>query len=115
MVQEIVVSDRIAGVGSNAKYKDLKASSVEGGYYFLQQIQHTQCKAAKNDRDKIQQLIMSFFEQTSDPIINKIKMDLFQVADGKPIVGPEHHVVRGMMALQPPYANGVHPTEKSLI
>ena len=53
---------------------------------------------------------MNFFEQTSDPIINTIKKDLFEVADGKPIVGPEHHVIKDMMALPPRYANGVHPS-----
>ena len=110
MVQEIVVSDGIAGVDTNARYKDLKAASVKGDFYLLQCVQHTQNKTAKNHRDKIQELIMSFFEQTADPIVNSIKKDLFEVADGKPIVGPEHHVIKDMMALPPPSANGVHPS-----
>jgi hypothetical protein len=69
LVQEIVVTGGIAGVDSNAKYKDIKAASVKGDYYLLQSIQHTQNKMAKKHHDKIQDLIVSFFEQTSDTMM----------------------------------------------
>ncbi len=107
MVQEIVVTAGLAGVDSNAKYIELKAASVKGDFYFLQQIQHTQNKTAKNHRDKIQELVVSFFVQTSDPMINSIKWELFEVADGKPIVGHDHPAVQDMMQLPPPYAYGM--------
>ena len=63
----------------DAKYKDMKAASVKGDYYLLQSIQHTQNKTAKKHRDKIQDLIVSFFEQTSDTMINSIDKENFGV------------------------------------
>ena len=107
LVQEIVVTGGIAGVDSDAKYKEMKAASVKGDYYLLQSIQHTQNKTVKKHRDMIRELIVSFFEYTSDPMLTDIKSELFGVERGNPIVGPAHHVVREMMALDPPYKKGV--------
>jgi hypothetical protein len=109
LIQEIVVTGRIAGVDSDAKYKERKAARVKGDYYFLQQIQHTKNKTAKKNRDKIQELIVFFLEQTSDKMINSIKLDLFGVDAGNPIVGREHHVFCDMMGLPPPYEDCVPP------
>jgi hypothetical protein len=78
LVQDIVVTGGIAGVDSDAKYKDMKASSVKGDFYLLQSIQHTQNKTAKKHRDKIQDLIVSFFEKTSDTMINSIKRSFLE-------------------------------------
>ena len=104
------MTGRIAGVDTHAKYNDLKLKSVKGEFYLVQQIQQTQNKTVKQHRDKINGLIGSFFEKTSDKMVNSIKLDLFGVADGQPIVGPEHDVVRDMMALQPPFETGSPPT-----
>ena len=56
---------------------------------------------------------MDFFSATSDKIINTIKKELFDVADGAPIVGRDHPVVQEMMALPAPVKNDVtcmHPS-----
>ena len=50
---------------------------------------------------------MDFFSATSDKIINTIKKELFDVADGAPIVGRDHPVVQEMMALPAPVKNNV--------
>ncbi len=51
--------------------------------------------------------MMDFFSATSDKIINAIKKELFDVADGAPIVGRDHPVVQEMMALPAPVMNDV--------
>ncbi len=66
---------------------------------FLQSIQQTQNKTAKQHRDKIRELVMEFFTATSDKMINTIKQEVFDVADGAPIVGRDHPVMQAMMAL----------------
>ena len=77
LVQEAVVSCGIAGVDTDAKYNGLKLKSVKGDLYLVQQIQQTQNKTVKQHRDKINGLIVSFFEETTDMMINSIKKDLF--------------------------------------
>jgi hypothetical protein len=57
--------------------------------------------------------VMDFFSATSDNPINTIKKELFDVADGAPIVGCDHPVVLEMMALPAPVKNDVtcmHPS-----
>ena len=68
IVQNIVVQGALAGVSTDAKYRELKAASVKGDFHFLQQIQQTQNKTAKQHRDKIQEIITALFEDTTDPI-----------------------------------------------
>ena len=110
IVQNIVVQGALAGVSTDAKYKELKAASVKGDFHFLQQIQQTQNKTAKQHRDKIQEIITALFEDTTDPMVNDIKKDLFDVPRGGSIVPREHRVMAEMMALPLPVLNGVHPS-----
>ncbi len=59
---------------------------------------------------------MDFFSATSDKIINTIKKELFDVADGAPIVGSDHPVVQELMALPAPVKNNItrmHPSPAS--
>ncbi len=51
--------------------------------------------------------MMDFFSATSDKIINTIKKELFDIADGAPIVGRDHPVVQEMIALPAPVKNDV--------
>jgi len=110
IVQNIVVQGALGGVSTDAKYKELKAASVKGDFHFLQQIQQTQNKTAKQHRDKIQEIITALFEDTTDPMVNDIKKDLFDVPSGGSIVPREHRVMAEMMALPLPVLNGVHPS-----
>ena len=93
IVQNIVVQGALAGVSTDAKYRELKAASVKGDFHFLQQIQQTQNKTAKQHRDKIQEIITALFEDTTDPMVNDIKKDLFDVPRGGSIVPREHRVM----------------------
>ncbi len=81
LVQEIVVTSGIAGVerrGFPCQVQRNEGSKCEKQYYFLQSIQHTQNKTAKRHRDKIQELIVFFIEQTSDTMINSTKKELLE-------------------------------------
>ena len=109
VVQDCVVSGGIAGVDTDAKYNALKLKSVKGDFYLVQQISQTQNKTVKKHRDRVNDLIVALFEETTDPMVNSIKLDVFGVADGKPIVGLDHQVVRDMMDLPPPLKNGSPP------
>jgi hypothetical protein len=110
IVQSIVVQGGIGGIGSDAKYKELKSASVKGDFHLPKQIQQTQNKTAKQHRNKIQELIAALFEETTDPMLDEIKGDLFHVAAGGPIVAHGHRVMVEMMALPAPAVNGVHPS-----
>ena len=77
LVQECVVSCGIAGVDTDAKYNALKLKSVKGDFYLVQQIQQTQNKTIKKHRDRINDLIVALFEETTDKMVNSIKLDVF--------------------------------------
>ena len=55
---------------------------------------------------------MDFFSATSDKMINTIKKELFDVADGAPIVGRDHPDVQEMMALPAPVKNCITRREQ---
>ncbi len=62
---------------------------------------------------QIREIVMDFFSATSDKIVNTIKKELFDIADGAPIVGRNHPVVQEMMALPAPVKNDItymHPS-----
>jgi hypothetical protein len=113
IVQHIVISNGLGGIDSSDKYTACKHAAPKSEFHFLQSIQQTQNKTAKQHRDKIREIVMDFFSATSDKIINTIKKELFDVADGAPIVGRDHPVVQEMMALPAPVKNDVtcmHPS-----
>jgi hypothetical protein len=88
---------------------------LKGDFYVLQQMQQTQNKTAKQHRETTRQLIMPFFKESSDPMVDYIKKNLFNVntpardAPWGPIVPPENPIMKAMMALPRPSVNGVHP------
>ena len=113
IVQHIVISNGLGGIDSSDKYTACKHAASKSEFHFLQSIQQTQNKTAKQHRDKIREIVMDFFSATSDKIINTIKKELFEVADGAPIVGRDHPAVQEMMALPAPVKNDVtcmHPS-----
>jgi hypothetical protein len=112
VVQHIVISNGSGGIDSSDKYTACKHAAAKSEFHFLQSIQQTQNKTAKQHRDKIREIVMDFFSATSDKFVNTIK-ELFDVADGAPIVGRNHPVVQEMMALPAPVKNNVacmHPS-----
>ena len=113
IVQFLVLRAGLGGIDSSDKYSACKNAGQKSEFHFLQSIQQTQNKTAKQHRDKIRELVMEFFTATSDKIVNTIKQEVFDVADGAPIVGRDHPVVRAMMALPAPVKNDVtcmHPS-----
>ena len=82
IVQHIVISNGLGGIDSSDKYTACKHAAPKSEFHFLQSIQQTQNKTAKQHRDKIREIVMDFFSATSDKIINTIKKELFDVADG---------------------------------
>lgn len=113
IVQHLVIKNQFAGIDSIDKYNACKHAVPKSEFYFLQVIQQTQNKTAKQHRDKIREIIMDFFSQTSDKMINTIKQELFNVAGGAPIVGSDHPVLQEMMAVPAPVRNGIacmHPS-----
>jgi hypothetical protein len=113
IVQHLVLRQGLGGIDSSDKYSACKNAAQKSEFHFLQSIQQTQNKTAKQHRDKIREIVMDFFSATSDKIINTIKKELFDVADGAPIVGRDHPVVQEMMALPAPVKNDVtcmHPS-----
>jgi hypothetical protein len=113
IVQHIVISNGLGGIDSSDKYTACKHAAPKSEFHFLQSIQQTQNKTAKQHRDKIRELVMEFFTATSDKMINTIKQEVFDVADGAPIVGRNPPVVQAMMALPAPVKNDVtcmHPS-----
>jgi hypothetical protein len=106
-VQQIVISNGLGGIEASDKYTACKHAAAKSEFYFLQSIQQTQNKTAKQHRDKIREIVMDFFSVTSDKMINTIKKELFDVADGTPIVGRDHPVVQEMMALPAPVKNSI--------
>jgi len=115
IVQSIVVASRLGGINSVEEYRDKKHAGLKGDFYVLQQMQQTQNKTAKQHRETTRQLIMPFFEESSDPMVDYIKKTLFNVntpardAPWGPIVPPENPIMEAMMALPRPSVNGVHP------
>jgi hypothetical protein len=93
IVQHIVISNGLGGINASDKYTDCKHAAAKSEFSFLQSIQQTQNKTAKQHRDKIREIVMDSFSATSDKMINTIKKELFDVADGAPIVGCDHPVV----------------------
>lgn len=59
----------------------------------LTHIRRSNAHAVKNHRDKLARLMSKLFQQTDDKIINHVKLSVFGVAEGGPIV-PETHPVR---------------------
>ena len=113
IVQYLVLRQELGGIDSSDKYSACKNANQKSEFHFLQSIQQTQNKTAKQHRDKIRELVMEFFTATSDKMINTIKQEVFDVADGAPIVGRDHPVVQAMMALPAPVKNDVtcmHPS-----
>jgi hypothetical protein len=113
IVQFLVLRAGLGGIDSSDKYSACKNAGLKSEFHFLQSIQQTQNKTAKQHRDKIRELVMEFFTATSDKMINTIKQEVFDVADGAPIVGRDHPVVQAMMALPAPVKNDVtcmHPS-----
>jgi hypothetical protein len=115
IVQHIVISNSLGGINSSDKYTACKHAAPKSKFYFLQSIQETQNKTAKQHRDKIRKLVMEFrfFSATTDKMINTIKSELFDVSGGAPIVSSDHPVVREMMALPAPVKNSItcmHPS-----
>jgi len=102
IVQYLVLRHELGGIDSSDKYSACKNANPRSEFHFLQSIQQTQNKTAKQHRDKIRELVMEFFTATSDKMINTIKQEVFDVADGAPIVGRDHPVVQAMMALPAP-------------
>ena len=102
IVQFLVLRAGLGGIDSSDKYSACKNAGLKSEFHFLQSIQQTQNKTAKQHRDKIRELVMEFFTATSDKMINTIKQELFDVADGAPIVGRDHPVMQAMMALPAP-------------
>ena len=115
VVQSIVVASRLGGINSVEEYRDKKHAGLKGDFYVLQQMQQTQNKTAKQHCETTRQLIMPFFEESSDPMVDYIKKTLFNVntpardAPWGPIVPPENPIMEAMMALPRPSVNGVHP------
>ncbi len=105
IVQHIVISIGLGGIDASDKYTACKHAAAKSEIYFLQSIQQTQNKTVKQHRDKIREKVMDFFSATSDKMINTIKKELFDFADGAPIVGRDHPVVQAMMALPAPVKN----------
>jgi len=113
IVQHLVLRQGLGGIDSSDKYSACKNAALKSEFHFLQSIQQTQNKTAKQHRDKIREIVMDFFTATSDKIINTIKQEVFDVADGAPIVGRDHPVMQAMMALPAPVKNDVtcmHPS-----
>jgi hypothetical protein len=52
---------------------------IEKDFYVLQQMQQTQNKKSKQHRETTRQLIMPFFKESSDPMVDYIKKNLFNV------------------------------------
>ena len=115
IVQSIVVAARLGGITSAKQYKEKKVAGLKGDFYVLQQLQQTQNKTEKKHRDTVQALIMPFFEESIDSMVDHIKASLFNVNQppkGDPwgqIVPPDNPIMVGMMELPPPTVNGVHP------
>jgi hypothetical protein len=109
IMQHIVISNGSGGINASDKYTACKHAAAKSEFYFLQSIQQTQHKTAKQHRDKIREIVMDFFSATSDKMINTVKKELFDDADGAPIlvVGRDHPVVQEMMALPAPVKNGI--------
>ena len=115
IVQSIVVAARLGGITSAEQYKEKKVAGLKGDFYVLQQLQQTQNKTAKQHRDTVQALIMPFFEESIDSMVDHIKATLFNVNKPPrgglwgPIVATDNPIMVGMMEQPPPTVNGVHP------
>ena len=99
IVQSIVVVSCLGGINSAEEYRDKKNAGLKGDFYVLQQMQQTQNKTAKQHRETTRQLIMPFFEESSDPMADYIKKNLFKVnkpardAPWGPIVPSENPIM----------------------
>ena len=115
IVQSIVVAARLGGITSAEQYKEKKVAGLKGDFYVLQQLQQTQNKTAKQHRDTVQALIMPFFEESIDSMVDHIKATLFNVNKPPrgglwgPIVATDNPIMVGMMEQPPPTVKGVHP------
>jgi hypothetical protein len=67
------------GMTTAEQYNEKKIVSVKGDFHLLQQIQHTQNKNAKQNRNMIQDLIVPLFEGTNVAMLDYIKQNLFKV------------------------------------
>ena len=108
IAQRIVVEGHIGGISTDEEYLKLKAANMKGDFHFLQHLQQTQYKTAKQHRDKMQELVAALFEKTNDPMVAGLKQDVFDVPDGEPIVNADHEVMAQMMDLPGPA--GIHPS-----
>ncbi len=114
IVQSIVVASRIGGITSAEQYRDKKNEGSKGDFYVLQQMQQTQNKTAKQHSKTAKQLLMLFFEDSSDPMVDYIKKNLFNVntpardAPLGPIAPSGNPIMEAMMAHPRPSVNGVH-------
>ncbi len=114
IVQNIVVAGGLGGITTIEKYREQKMAPVKSDFHLLQQIQQTQNKTAKQHRDMMQDLIVPFFEETNDAMIDYIKKNLFKVAKPQPtrpwgpIVAHDHDLIVEMMALPAHVFNGEH-------
>ena len=79
IVQSVVVAARLGGITSAEEYKEKKIQGLKGDFYVLQQLQQTQNKTAKQHFDTAQALIMPFFEESIDPMVDFIKANFFNV------------------------------------
>jgi hypothetical protein len=80
IVQNIVVTGGLDGIATAERYIELKMASVKGDFHVLQQSQQTQNRTAKQHRKMIRELVVPFFEETNDAMLDYVKLNLFNVA-----------------------------------